>query len=491
MRMIQAADLFCGAGGTSSGIVKACHRMGYGLNLLAVNHWATAIATHSGNHPGARHMCMPLELVSPKAAIVDGHLDLLCASPECTHHSIARGGRPVSDQKRAGAWEVVRWASELRIDNIQLENVREFMDWGPVGNDGRPIQSKKGAMFRAFLQALRSLNYRVEHRVLNCADYGDPTSRRRLFILAKRGRGHIDWPAATHGAVSGVSGDLWAVKRQPYRTAREIIDWAVKGTSIFSRKRPLSPRTIDRIAAGLRKFGGAAAEPFLVMLYGTNDARSVDRPAPTVTANGQHVGLCEPYMVGLTHGGRLYDMGKPMPTVTGAHRGEIGLVEPFILPPEGVNRGNVARSLDAPLQTVLASRGGGALIEPFILPHPHAGKWANTSDPRSIDEPLPAITTTSSCIRVIEPFLVNYNGQGKAHSVGNPLDTVTTKDRFGLVEPAYMDILFRMLTPRELARAQGFPDDYQFTGTKADIVKQIGNAVPVNTAAALVEALVA
>jgi DNA (cytosine-5)-methyltransferase 1 len=371
MRAVNAVDLFCGAGGTSTGIEAAARRIGRELRLVAINHWATAISTHSMNHPTARNVCWPVEQIQPKRVVSGGRLNLLAASPECTHHSIARGGMPVNDQRRAGAWEVCRWATELRIDSIMVENVREFEQWGPIGQDGRPLKSRNGETFRAWVKALESLNYRVEWRVLNCADYGDPTSRKRLFVLARRGRGRIEWPQPTHG--SG---------RKPWHTAREIIDWSLSGRSIFDRERPLSPRTIDRIAAGLRKFGGPAAEPFLVMLYGTGGARSVARPMPTVTANGQHVGLCE-------------------------------------------------------------------------------------------------------------PFLFSYYGNGGESRVTAPVPTVTTLDRFGLVQPRALDILFRMLTPVELAAAQGFPRDYRFAGTTCDVVRQIGNAVPTNTAAALAESMLA
>jgi DNA (cytosine-5)-methyltransferase 1 len=364
---------------------------------------------------------------------------------------------PVSDQRRAGAWEVCRWATELRIDDILVENVREFETWGPVGANRRPIAARKGETFRAWVKALESLNYRVEWRVLNCADFGDPTSRKRLFIRARRGNGHIEWPAATHGA--GL---------QPWHTAREIIDWTIKGRSIFNRERPLKARTIERIAAGLRKFGGAAAEPFLVMLYGTNETRSVDRPAPTVTANGQHIGLCEPFLMNITHANdhasRTHSVDGPLPTVTCAHRGEFGLIEPFL---------------------VHADYSGPA---PFILPH--LG-WTGKNVAQSVDKPMPTVIASHGVGHLVQPFLVKYFGTGKTAPIGEPLHTVTTKDRFGLVEPVYLDILFRMLEPHELAAAMGFPKDYQFLGTKSDVVKQIGNAVPHHTAEALAEAALA
>jgi DNA (cytosine-5)-methyltransferase 1 len=244
-RIIQAADLFCGAGGTSSGLYSACDHVGARLYLVAVNHWKIAVETHTFNHPDARHICAPLEGLDPRKAVPSGRLDILVASPECTHHSIARGGKPVSDQLRASAWHILRWAELLQIDNILIENVREFQDWGPTDAAGKPIKSRKGETFKAFCAALRSLNYTVEHRILNAADYGDPTSRHRLFIMARRGGIPVIWPETSHGGT-----------KSPYHTAREIIDWDLPGDSIFKRKKALAPKTLARIAAGIRKYGG-------------------------------------------------------------------------------------------------------------------------------------------------------------------------------------------------------------------------------------------
>lgn len=288
--IIKAADLFCGAGGTSSGLYHACELLGLGIDLLAVNHWRIAIETHRANHPGARHVCATLENVDPRKEIKSGCLDILVASPECTHHSIARGGRPVNDQLRASAWNVLRWVELLKIDNILIENVREFRDWGPTTATGKPIKSRKGETYQAFLNALRSLNYTVEDNVLNAADYGDPTSRNRLFVIARRGNKKITWPSPSH--TDNETPALFDVMK-PYRTAREVIDWNLPGESIFNRKKPLAPATLARIASGLRKYSGKNAEPFLVMLYGSNDARSIGRPMPTITANGGHVELCQ------------------------------------------------------------------------------------------------------------------------------------------------------------------------------------------------------
>lgn len=481
---ITAADLFCGAGGTSSGLHNACVRLGYDLRLVAVNHWEIAISTHKENHPDARHICATIETVNPREAIPSGHLDILVASPECTHHSIARGGKPVSDQLRASAWHILRWIELLRIDNILIENVREFRDWGPTCANGKPVKRRKGETYQAFLSALRSMNYTVEDRVLNAADYGDPTSRSRLFIMARRGKKKIVWPSPTHGDTAGP--DLFGNTVNPYRTAREIIDWNLPGESIFRRRKPLSKATLNRIAAGLKKYGGKNAEPFLVMLYGTNDVRSVDRPTPTITAGGNHIGLCSPFVIHTNHSGgdRAHNIDKPLPTVTCGHRGEMALIEPFLLQQQSCGS---PRTVDQPVPTI-ATKGAIALVEPFVIPIDNASNGA--SGARSVHDPLGTIITQSR-FGLCEPFITKYYGSAKgAVSINKPLDTVTTTDRFGLVEPYrsgdnVYDIRFRMLQPHELAAAMSFDQDYKFTGNKTDQIKQIGNAVPVRTAEAL------
>ena len=444
-RTVRAADLFCGAGGTSKGLRLACERLGRPLELTAINHWPTAIETHRTNLPAARHICAELEQIDPRRVVPDGRLDLLVASPECTHHSVARGGRPLSDQQRASAWNVLRWAEALYIRSILIENVPEFATWGPLGADGRPIKHRAGETYRAFLQALRSLGYHVDTRLLVAADYGDPTTRRRLFILADRRR-RPRWPTATH-APRNVAGERGLAA---WRNAREIIDWSISSQSIFTRKRPLAAATLRRIEAGLRKFGGPHAEPFIVILRNNSTARPLDEPTPTVTTSGAHLALCEPFLLGQQSGAAPRRIDEPTPTV--ATGGAISLIEPFIF----ANRTNNA--------------------------------------PKRIDEPVPTLCTAEH-IALIEPFIIKYYGTGRATSVNRPLDTVTSRERFGLVtvgDRQYrLDIHFRMLAPHELAQAQGFSRDDHFCGNKGEVVRQIGNAVPVHTARALCEAALA
>ncbi len=180
-------DMFCGAGGESTGIINAYSELGLNLELFAINHWEKAIETHSQNYPWVNHICESIQNINPLTLIPKQRVKLLWASPECTHHSIARGGRPKSDQQRASAWLVLKWLSELYIDRVIIENIPEFRSWGPLGLNGKPLKSKVGSTFQAFLKAIISLGYRVDYRVLCAADFGAHTTRKRLFIQAARG----------------------------------------------------------------------------------------------------------------------------------------------------------------------------------------------------------------------------------------------------------------------------------------------------------------
>ena len=434
--MFIAADLFCGAGGTSTGLVRAAAQRGLGIDLLAVNHWPVAVATHTRNHPWARHLCADLSSVDPSKAIPGGRLDILAGSPECTHHSNARGGKPCSDQSRASAWHILHWCERLDVAEVLIENVKEFESWGPLDKSGRPCKRRKGETFRAFIAALASFGYVVEWRILNAADYGDATCRRRLFVRASK-HGRITWPAASHAGA--------------WRPVREVIDWSIESQPISQRTRPLAPKTLERIAHGLKKFGG---EAFIAVLRGTDPrqvgtwAKPMSAPLGTISAGGIHAALCEPFLVQFQGGDS--------------------------------RRSNRTHSVDCPLPTQPTENRFG-LCEPFIIPMEHSGRPAL----RSVGQPLPAITTAKGgAFGLCEPFLTKYYGTGKSRSVNIPLDTLTAKARFALVEPGGMDIRFRMLQPHELAAAMGF-DNYEFSGTKTDQVRQIGNAVAVRTAQAL------
>jgi DNA (cytosine-5)-methyltransferase 1 len=489
-KTITLADLFCGAGGTSTGAVEAIESLGHRAALTAVNHWPVAVETHKVNHPDARHFCASLDSINPRHLFDDGQLDLLWASPECTHHSIARGGKPVSDQSRATAWCVARWAEALRPNYILIENVKEFQTWGPIGVDGRPLKSRAGETFQAWIAVLRSLGYTVDWRVLCAANYGDPTTRERLFVQAVRGRRKIFWPDATHSR--GGQPDLFGA-RKPWVAAREVIDWDIPSGSIYERKRPLADKTLRRIFDGLHKFG---IQPFVASWdhQSGNGVWGQDAPLSTVTTKARH-GVVEPFLVELKgttdgHIGRSSKpLSEPLSTVqaNGTHH---GLAEPYLVQvAHGDSGGTRTRPLTEPMSTICGTRGEWALCSPALLPQQSDGVL------RPIDEPVPTVATAGA-IALVEPFLVSYYGQGGPRRVAEPMDTITTKDRFALVRPEVvvrgkrylLDIRFRMLQPKELAAAQGFRADYRFTGTKTEQVKQIGNAVPRRMARAIVYA---
>lgn len=376
MKPLRVADLFCGAGGTSTGLARAAQESGRSVELLAVNHWEVAVATHAANHPWARHINAPLEGIDPGRAIGSKKLDVLVASPECTHHSTARGGRPVNDQSRASAWHVLSWTQAVEPELVIVENVPEFLSWGPIGRDGRPLKSRKGETFAAWVAAIESLGYRVSWRVLNAADYGDPTTRRRLFVVARRGRSKPAWPLATH-CDPRLEPELFDGVRAPWRTARaDVIDWKLRGSSIFDRKKPLAEATLRRIAEGIRRFGGEHAGPFLdflVPFYGERRGQaprthSVDAPVPTIPTDPKF-GLAHLVQYHGTSAPQSVD--APLPTAT--TRDRFALVEPFML---GQQSGGAPRPVSSPVPT-LSTDGAVSLVEPrgidilFRMLQPH------------------------------------------------------------------------------------------------------------------------
>jgi DNA (cytosine-5)-methyltransferase 1 len=286
-------DNFAGGGGASMGIEAALRR----CVDLAINHDRAAVEMHSINHPHTRHLCEDVWQVDPVEATAGRRVGLAWFSPDCKHFSRAKGGKPVEKRIRGLAWIVVKWAKLGRPRVIILENVREFEEWGPLDKYNMPCQKRKGQTFRRWVSSIRSLGYAVEWRMLNAADYGAPTHRRRLFLIARCDGKPIVWPAPTHGP-----------GRKAYRTAAECIDWSLPCPSIFltreeGRKlgvnRPLAEKTMRRIAMGLKRF-------------------VLDNP--------------KPFIVHTTHAGhrRPHGIDEPVPTVTAAHRGEMAVVTPYV-----------------------------------------------------------------------------------------------------------------------------------------------------------------
>jgi DNA (cytosine-5)-methyltransferase 1 len=441
---IFAADLYAGGGGTSTGLALACRSLGKKVELLAVNHWPVAVRTHAANHPWARHICKNVEDVVPRQAVPGGHLDILVASPSCVFHSRAAGGRPRKEQDRASPWHVLRWIEELEVDSMLVENVPEFASWCRLDAKGYPVKAERGQIFQSWLSAIRSFGYAVDTRILNSADFGAPTSRSRLFIAAKKGHTTISWPKPTHSK-NGIGKRRW-------RPARDVIDWSIKGESIFNRKRPLSPRTISRIIEGLKRFGGRELVPFIVLMEHGGGVRNIQDPLPTITtAKGGSMALAEPesFILSQASGGAPRSVKDPMATITakGAH----ALVEPFIL-----SRGSngAPKSVEEPIPSILTA-GKHALIIPFF-----GERKGQRPRVQKVDDPLAAVTSHGAG-GLAEAFIVEYH-DGKASdkrvsSVNSPLKTIDTANRFALAQPFVLPVrgFFGKNTPKSVDEPLG------------------------------------
>lgn len=437
-------DNFAGGGGASTGIAA-----GIGREVdIAVNHDGAALAAHAANHPTTRHLCGDVFDVDPTEVTGGQPVGLAWFSPDCTHFSKAKGGKPRSKKIRGLAWVAIKWANTVKPRVIMLENVEEFQDWGPLSREsGLPRRDKKGLTYRRWLRELEKAGYTVEAKMMRACDYGAPTTRRRLFVIARCDGQPIVWPKPTHGEGRGL---------EPYRTAGECIDWTLACPSIFTRERPLAEATMRRIARGIFKYVLEAEHPYIV-------------PTPD---------------------------GSAAPWLNNTRNGERQGQAPRV------------RSLQEPAPTVTAVGSQGALVSAFLAKHYGGHEGPGSSLGRAID----TITAqdhhglvTASLGRAdegpnVRAFLMKYYGQGIGQSCDEPAHTLTAKARLGLVTVAgqeyrITDIGMRMLQPRELYRAQGFGDDYVidpiFNGkplTKTVQTRLVGNSVAPPVAAAMVAA---
>ncbi len=453
-------DNFAGGGGASTGIEL-------GLNRhvdIAINHDPAAIDMHKVNHPETKHYCESVWDVDPVEACAGRPVGLAWFSPDCKHFSKAKGSKPVEKSIRGLAWVVVRWAALVPMRTFMLENVEEFLTWGPVievePGKFRPCPHRKGETFNAFIDCMTTgldknhpaweeikealgndfpyhklesgLGYDIDHRILTACDFGAPTSRKRFFLVGRNDGQSINWPNPTHGkAGSGL---------KPYLTAADIIDWSYPMRSIFdpARSKPVAEKSLIRLGKGVQKFVIDNEDPFFV----------------------------EPEMV-----------------------------VPFIT--EHANASNQRNMpIDEPLRTLCAQVKGGhfALVACSIV------KYRGDNVGHKVDEPLHTISAGGNHLGLVKAYLVKYYGTGSVNTLNNPLDTITTNDRFGLViikgeKYQITDILTRMLQPHELFEAMGFPPDYKIafdsTGkknTKKNQVARCGNAVCPPIAMALVKA---
>lgn len=481
------ADLFAGAGGFSTGAMLALEELSIPLDLVCVNHWDTAIATHSTNHPTARHYCQDIGTLRPTDAVEEGRLDLLLASPSCTHHSRARGGKPTEDQQRMDPWQVITWLTELRVDRLLVENVAEFREWGPVDPETKkPIKARKREYFDTWVAAIRGLGFEVEWRVLNSADYGEATTRERFFMMARSDGQPIVWPEITHAPID--SYDVLAGVKAPWRATAEIIEWEHPIKSIYTRKRPLSPKTISRIYAGMVKFSWP--EGYLTRIRKHAEERGFELPTMEYLLkktrrrrSSKAVTGVEPFVLSQHAGGAPRAIDEPMPGMTtdGAH----ALVAPYY----GSGSGETCKSIYEPLDTITTKARFG-----LVVPLTHGGGASRVG---TIDQPMPTITTAHRGeLAFVVPGFGERPGQlPRVHDILEPTPTICAEGRLNLTVPGEdSDVLFRMFQPRELGGAMGFHSDqvdYEFTGNKTEITKQIGNAVSVLQAKALVKAMFA
>jgi DNA (cytosine-5)-methyltransferase 1 len=546
-------DSFAGGGGASTGIEMALGRS----PDIAINHDAEALRLHERNHPTTRHIRHDIWKVDPMTECGGRPVGLLWASPDCKHFSKAKGGVPREKGIRDLAWVVIRWAEQVRPRVIILENVEEFQTWGPLTADGQPDPDRKGDTFRRWVGELARLGYRAEWRELRACDFGAPTIRKRFFLVARCDRRPIVWPAPTHCAPEKLLRDGYGrvddpdyspVPLRPWRTAAEIIDWSLPCPSIFLTReearaiganRPLADATMARIAKGVQRYVLKAAKPFVVRFMGSMGGMDIDAPLPTVTANSfikrpggaAPLGVAVPFLSPITHSGapRTHGADEPVRTITTAHRGEHAVIAAHI---QRQYTRSVGSDVDEPIGTTTAGGGGkSAVVAAFLAQHNLGMVGHDVCDPvstltgkgcqqavvevsaglidlhgsdrrqRDVADPAPTVTAGGNHQAEVRAFLIKYFGAAEhGQDCGDPLHTVTAKPRFGLVTIEglpyeIVDIGMRMLTPRELYRAQGFPDGYVIdegadgrTLTKTAQVRMCGNSVSPPVAAALVAA---
>lgn len=539
------ADLLCGAGGSSTGCKRALEALGLDMDLVCVNHWDVAIATHQANHPTARHFVQDIATVRPSFLVPEGYLDLLMASPSCTAQSRARNGRPTSDQQRSDPWHIITWLTELQVKRIIIENVWEFIDWGPVDPEtGKPDPARKGAYFTAWREAIERLGFQTEFYRLNSANYGAHTTRERFILMGRSDGKPILWPAHTHAK------NPHPVKEphlQRWKPAADIIDWSLKGASIFDRKKPLAPKTLSRIYVGIVRHGwpqgcvdrlvehmtsrnipipvlgprmsvtspDTQGQALVLPQHGQSALRPVDAPLPTITTGGAGAkkrpgcarpAVVEPFILSQGAGGAARPVPEREPTIPGG--GAHALVAPYY----GDGSGLSCTSAEGPLPTV-TTKARFAVVMPVT-------QTSGGAAARSVDQPIPTITGAKRGeFALVMPLTHTDPSDRTRNALTTPAPTTTGANRGELAivttdesaqqtnnlgteslfagdrahEPEY-DIYLRMMDPSELSAAMGLTSpgrEYHFTGTKTERIKQIGNAVSVEKMQACVTALCA
>ncbi|APF86894.1 DNA cytosine methyltransferase [Ralstonia solanacearum] len=566
-------DNFAGGGGASCGIELA---LGRHVDV-AINHDPEAVAMHAMNHPQTDHHCESVWDVNPLAVTRGRPVGLAWFSPDCKHFSKAKGGKPRDKRIRGLAWVALRWAALARPRVIILENVEEFQTWGPLLADGNPCPRRRGDTFRSFVRQLQEKGYAVEWRELRACDFGAPTIRKRLFLIARCDGQPVVWPEPTHGAPDSAA--VKAKRLKPWRTAAECIDWSIPCPSIFERQRPLAEATQRRIARGLHRYVINAAAPFIVKVnHGRDEFRGQPISEPMQTLTAKHgFGLVAPHLTKFRTGSTGAELRDPMPTITAGPKENpagaphaLGLIMPvltecanastqrtfradeplrtqcaevkgghfalaaatLVQTGYGERPGQAPRApgLDKPLGTVVAGGAKHALVSAFLAKHyggnyegpgvglaepastittadhhalvsSHMLKMYGTTTGSDADAPMPTVTSGGNHIGEVRAFLIKYYSEGgQDQRCRDPMHTIPTRDRLGLVTVAgeqyqIADIGMRMLEPHELYAAQGFPSSYVIAPVingrrlpKHAQVRMCGNSVSPPMAAALVRA---
>lgn len=538
-------DLFCGAGGTSTGVENARYEDEQCAKVVAcVNHDANAIASHAANHPDALHFTEDIRTLelSPLVAHVErmkkiypDALVVLWASLECTNFSKAKGGQPRDADSRTLAEHLFRYIEAIYPDYIQIENVEEFMSWGDMDEKGHPISKDKGRCYEKWKRNVRKYGYDFDWRILNAADYGAYTTRKRFFgIFAKRGL-PIVFPEPTH--CKDGKNDMFC-RLEKWKPVKEVLDFSDEGESIFSRKKPLAEKTLERIYAGLIKFvaGGKDAfisryntarpqdtvksidEPcgvlttanrfakvqvsflskqfsgqpdcknisvdgpagtitckdhhaFVSAYYGNGHNHSVEQPAPTVTTKDR-LALVNSVFIDNQYGtGKPTSINQPVGTVTTVPKFNMVSCKPWIM---NTAFSNIGSSIEQPSQTITANRKWHYLMNPQFA---SAGGSVNN----------PCFTLIARMDKM-PPYLVEVEG-GIGIQVTPDDSPMTIKIKEFMALYGIIDIKMRMLRIAELKKIMGFPEDYVLIGPQSDQKKFIGNAVEVNMARVLCEAI--
>lgn len=480
-------DNFAGGGGASTGIELATGR----LVDIAINHDPDAIAMHQVNHPHTRHFCESVWDVTPREVCGGNPVGLMWLSPDCKHFSRAKGGKPVDKNVRGLAWITLRWAATVRPRVIMLENVPEFVTWGRLGKDGKPDPKYIGETFRSFVYQLRGLGYAVEWQELKACDYGAPTIRKRFFLVSRCDGKPIVFPKPTHG--EGLI---------PYRTAAECIDWTIPCKSIFGRQNPLAENTLRRISRGLDKFTIKADKPFIVTCNHGGDGfrgSDIDKPLNVVTAKCSD-GIVMPHISKYFGGIVGSEITDPLGTVTAVDHN--ALVAPSLIQYHTEQSRSEVRgqALDTPIMTVDASPRYGLVESHLCILRRNQGC-------KPLEEPMPTLCTSPGHVAEIRTRIEKYKDDGNFGNWPEVRKLLNAYCGYTLADDEILlleisgeqyfisDIGMRMLAPRELYRAQGFPEDYiidfDVNGKKYSRSAQVarcGNAVPPPFAEALVRA---